>query len=199
MKEGEAFGWSALEGLTPEDVTRRTGAQYDPDGKCYTLKVYGSPVKVCLNSKTMSGESDEMAIVIDRYAYFSKLSILSYLANAKDVPPTGHQVKPAAAGSLATFFQGSHELPLDGIAARYDGALDDFLDKGAIYNGVKGELGDASLKLEPFEGMPVEIVLWSGDDEFSARGDILFDSSCSLHVPPDIIWSVAMMSILILF
>lgn len=199
MKEGEAFGWDALLALDPEEVTKRTGVPYDRETGSYTILVYGHPVQVSTATKTFEGAGDQFAAIIGRYAYFSKISILSYLVNAKNVPPTGHQIKPTADGALEKLFQGSHALPLDGISARWDGQPDKFIEKGQIYNGVRGELGDISLKLEPFARLPVELVLWFGDDEFPARGDLLFDSTCNLHVPPDIIWSVAMMSILLLF
>jgi hypothetical protein len=40
--------------------------------------------------------------------------------------------------------------------------------------------------------------LWLEDDEFPARLDLLFDSTCAMHLPTDIIWSIAMMSVLIM-
>jgi hypothetical protein len=199
MKEGEVYGWDVLSGLDPAEVTKRTGVAFNAEHRSYTVNVYGRPVEVSLDAKTMLGDSEETGIVIDRYAYFSKISVLSYLSNAKDVMPTGHQVKPTAVGGLATFFQGSHALPVDKIAARYDGAGEELLEKAKCYNGRKGVHGDVSVCLEPFDRIPVELVIWFGDDEFPARGDLLFDSTCSLHVPADIIWSTAMMSILILF
>ncbi len=46
--------------------------------------------------------------------------------------------------------------------------------------------------------IPVTLILWLQDEEFPARADLLFDSSCELHVPIDIIWSIAMMSTLVM-
>ncbi len=199
MKEGESFGWNSLLDLDPAEVVRRTGVAYDAGTRTYTVPIYGHPVKLCMESRTIDGKGEQFEAIIGKYAYFSRISVLSYLINAKDVLPTGHQIKPAADGALEKLFQGSHALPLDGISARWDGQADGFIEKGKLYNGEPGTLGDISLKLEPFERIPVELVLWFGDDEFPARGDLLFDSTCNLHVPPDIIWSIAMMSILILF
>jgi hypothetical protein len=58
--------------------------------------------------------------------------------------------------------------------------------------------GDASLKLYPFPRLPVVIILWEEDDEFSPRVDILFDSTCEFHLALDILWSAAMESLLIM-
>jgi hypothetical protein len=39
------------------------------------------------------------------------------------------------------------------------------------------------------------VLLWTEDDEFPARADLLFDATCSAHLPLDILWSAAMVSI----
>ena len=58
--------------------------------------------------------------------------------------------------------------------------------------------GDASLQLLPLPRIPISLTLWLEDDEFPARVDIMFDSTCELQLPTDIIWSVAMMSALVM-
>jgi hypothetical protein len=46
--------------------------------------------------------------------------------------------------------------------------------------------------------IPLTVILWLGDEEFPSRADLLFDSSAALHVPLDINWSLAMMSLIAL-
>jgi hypothetical protein len=58
------------------------------------------------------------------------------------------------------------------------------------------DYGDTSVRLFPFPRVPVVLIIWKQDKEFPARADILLDSTCSEHLPTDIIWSTAMMSIL---
>lgn len=198
MKEGEAFGWDALERMDPADVTRRTGVFYDPESGSYRLDLFSSPVDVFPGKRAITGHSEQTKLALTRFAYFSRISVLSYLANAKDIEPSGHLVKPAEAGALATYFEGSHALPLDGLAGKYGSDRDAFVEKGKLLGGTVGQHGDASLQLHPFAKIPVELVLWLGDDEFPARADLLVDSTCGLHVPADIIWSIAMMSVLIM-
>ncbi|MBI3593004.1 MAG: DUF3786 domain-containing protein, partial [Nitrospirae bacterium] len=45
---------------------------------------------------------------------------------------------------------------------------------------------------------PVALILWAADEEFPSRVDLLFDSTCELQLPLDIIWSIAMMSLLLM-
>jgi hypothetical protein len=58
--------------------------------------------------------------------------------------------------------------------------------------------GDAAVKLLPMPRIPVIFILWIGDDEFPPRADLLMDSTAPLHLPIDIIWSVAMLSTLVM-
>jgi hypothetical protein len=198
MKEGEAFGWNALEGLDPTEVAKRAGVIYDAESESYSLNLFSSPVDVFPGKRAMTAHSEQTELALTRFSYFSKISVLSYLANAKDIEPSGHIVKPAEAGALSTYFEGSHALPLDGLAGKYGADKDAFIEKGKTLGATVGEHGDVSLQLHPFEKIPVELVLWLGDDEFPARADLLVDSTCGLHVPADIIWSISMMSVLIM-
>ncbi len=96
------------------------------------------------------------------------------------------------------FFRGSHVLPLGGIAERYTNDPGGFTAKGKDLQAEILTYGDASLRLFPLPRVPVVLILWTGDEEFPPRADLLFDSTCEFHIPLDIIWSVAMMSILIM-
>jgi hypothetical protein len=60
------------------------------------------------------------------------------------------------------------------------------------------QYGDAAFVLLPFPRIPVTVILWTADEEFAARVDLLLDASCELQVPIDIIWNISMMSLLIL-
>lgn len=62
----------------------------------------------------------------------------------------------------------------------------------------KQHYGDASIELFPFPRMPVTIILWEKDDEFPARADLVFDSTCEMQLPIDIIWSIAMLCVLVM-
>ena len=57
--------------------------------------------------------------------------------------------------------------------------------------------GDAAIVLFPLPKVPTTMILWVEDDEFPARADLLFDATCTAHLPLDVLWSVAMMSVLL--
>jgi hypothetical protein len=43
--------------------------------------------------------------------------------------------------------------------------------------------------------VPVTLLLWTADDEFPARADLLFDATAPRHLPTDILWALAMLSL----
>ena len=96
------------------------------------------------------------------------------------------------------FFAGAHVLPLLRIVRRYGNDAPGFLRKGFELGGEQLDFGDASLRLFPFPRVPVVLLLWTEDEEYPARADLLFDSTCSGHLPMDILWATAMMSIVVM-
>jgi hypothetical protein len=52
------------------------------------------------------------------------------------------------------------------------------------------------VELPPFPKVPTTVILWTEDDEFPARADLLFDNTGPRHLPLDVLWSVAMLSVL---
>jgi hypothetical protein len=89
-------------------------------------------------------------------------------------------------------------LPLDALAVKYAMDTDGFLTQGLRFGGGRQTYGDAAVTLFPFPRLPLTVVLWREDDEFAARAELLFDATCERHVPPDILWSTAMLSVLLM-
>ncbi len=162
----------------------------------YEVPVLGHVVIVDPVARTLKGSSPESDLLLTKMAYFSRLSVLHYLLGAKPIEPSGRLLKPEELKSGQMYLTGSHVLPTDQLAARYARDVDGFLRQAARFGGEAGSYGDAAVELHPFPRVPVTLILWQEDDEFSATSHLLFDDTCELHLPPDILWSVAMMCVL---
>lgn len=192
--QGEEQAWQRLAACDPQDVCSRAVADYSAEEGGYVLRVLGLPVFVDLTARALSGSSPESEFILTKAAYFSRLSILHYLLGARDIAATGRLVGPADLKTAQIYMKGSHLLPLDRIAARFSSDPEGFLGQAAQYCGERREYGDVAVELRPFPRVPVVFVLWLEDDEFPARSYLLFDETCEEHLPPDILWSVAMFS-----
>ncbi len=196
--QGEEQAWRELADLDPEDVCRRSQADFDAAEGHYILPLFSDRVFVSPREQRIQANSAIAGVLLNELPHYARVATLSYLLHARDIPPTGNLMNPREIKGVQIFSEGSHVLPLDRIVENYGSSVTAFLEKGLALGGEQLEYGDASLKLLPFPRIPVVIILWQGDEEFPARADILFDDTCSRHLPTDMLWSTAMMTILMM-
>ena len=195
MSAGIEKAWETLKGLDPKDVEQRASVSYN-DG-AYVLRSLGMEFSISPEGRTIDNLSPEGEVLVKKFGYFFNHSALWYLVLAKDIALTGRHIKPQGLKGGEVFFRGTHVLPLDGLAGKYGADKDGFIEQARILGGKPlSGFGDAAVELLPLPRMPVTLILWLGDEEFPPRVDLLLDSSCEMHVPLDIIWSVAMFSVL---
>lgn len=192
MSSGERKAWELLKTLDPFEVCRRAGVTFDPATQDYSIRSFNADFHLLLTEQKIKGDD----LFLKRLGYFFGLSALCYLNTAIDIPPTNRLIKPSDIKGGQLFFRGSHVLPLDKLATKYAVSTEEFLQKGLELGGEVAPYGDVALKLFPFARIPVYLLLWKQDEEFPARTDLLFDSSCEMQAPLDILWSIAMMTVL---
>jgi hypothetical protein len=195
---GEDKAWEILAAMKPEEVCRAAAVSYDAISKSYRVRSFGMDFAVSVREKGITSASTGSGVLLQKLGYFFKLSLLWYLASSRDLVCTGRLVKLQNIRGGEIFTKGSHVLPLEPLAGKYGRDKEGFIDKGKKLGGEPVNIGDAALRLFPLPRVPVVLSLWLEDDEFPARADLLFDSTCGLQIPTDIIWSVAMMSTLVM-
>lgn len=195
-QRGEEQMWNTLAGLSTDDVCRRTDAVFDTAAGLYRLKSFGRSFSVSPQERKILFDSGDDELFFKKVAYFLRLSVIGYLSVSKDIALTGRLVNPVNMKSGQLFFRGSHVLPLDKVAGKYGLDKQGFLQKAPSLAGEEAEYGDASLKFYPFPRVLAAVILWVADEEFGPRAELLFDSSIELQLPIDVIWSVAMMSVI---
>lgn len=198
MATGIEKAWENLAACTPGDVCSRAEASYNQELKSYVVRSFGQDVSVCHEARTLRSLTPSGERMLTRFGYFASLVIVSYLAQARMVAASGHWVKPTDLRSGDIYYKGSHILPLDQLSKSYDGRLNDFVTRGVLLGGTSLSFGDASVKLYPLPRVPMAVIVWKTDDEFPGRADLLLDSTCELHMPADLVWSTAMLSVLMM-
>lgn len=193
---GEDKAWEILATLDPDNVCRAASVVYDAAAETYRVTSFGMEVAVDTKDRTITSSAPGSDVLLKRLSYFFKLSVLWYLASAKDIACTGRPVKLDHIRGGDIFTRGSHVLPLKGIANKYGRNKEGFIKKGRELGGELVKNGDVSIRFLPLPRIPVTLTLWFEDEEFPASVDLLFDSTCELHIPTDIIWSVAMLTVL---
>lgn len=195
---GKEKAWEALASLDSEEVAKKACAGFDSESGLYILKSFGMDFKVSIGKRDVFSVSPQGRRLLDNPEYFFRLSVPWYLVCAKDIPAAGRLVRPVDIKDGGLFARGTHVLPMTRIAEKYGRDREGFIKRGYELGGRILQYGDASIELMPFPRMPVTMILWLEDEEFPARADLFFDSTCDLQFPADILWSTAMLSILLM-
>lgn len=196
---GEDKAWEILDTLQPDFVCKTAAVDYEPAKDAFVLKSLGMDFIISRKDRTISSSAEYSSILLQRLSYFFRLSVLWYLVCVKDIVCTGRLVKLEQIRGGDAFTRGSHVLPLESIAKKYGKNKEGFIKKGEQLGAKQSaDLGDISIQLWPLPRVPVILTLWLEDEEFPARVDLLLDSTCDLQLPTDIIWSVAMMTLLMM-
>jgi hypothetical protein len=200
IDNGEEKAWGLVCGLPRAEVCRATGAGFDEQAGAYRLRCYGRDFLVNPCDMLISCPTPEGALFLGKLKDFFRLAVLWYLANAKEIPPTGRLLRPTDVKGGHRFTVGTHVLPLDAIAQRFGRDREGFLRLGRAYGAeeVPGT-ADATLRFYPLPRVPVTLVLWLAEEEFPARADLFFDSTCEFQLAlSDVIWAVAMMTCVVM-
>lgn len=195
IEHGEEKAWNNVCGLSRQDVCKRTKSVFDEKSEAYVLPCFGIDFHVNPCEMMISCPTERGAFFLGNLKDFFRLSVLCYLSSAKDIPPTGRLIRPVDVKGGHRFSAGTHVLPVDAIAAKYARDRDAFLERGKKYGAdILSGYGDSSLRLYPLPRVPVTIVLWLEDEEYPAKLDLFFDSTCEFQISrSDIIWAIAMM------
>ena len=111
--------------------------------------------------------------------------------------PSGTLVNPAALPGGDIFLKGTHVLPLDALAANYATRPEAFLAAGAALGGNPGRV-----RRRRGRALPAAEGAGDGDSSGPRTTNSRRGPTCSStrrarsHLPLDILWSVAMMSVL---
>jgi hypothetical protein len=156
-----------------EERARKAGATYEKgEGEeRITLQLFSEPYTVQFPQIEFHSSSKKVVSLVTR------ILVLHYLIRADGNPLTGKWVayKDIPGGLLyAGVFARRVTQPLErrfGKSARF------FRETGLRSGGEAVEIGDASFILHAFPFVPLQYVLWEGDEEFPPSVQLLFDAS----------------------
>jgi hypothetical protein len=182
--------WQQLLKLDGQGTAQRAKCRYLPNPTRYIITLLNREYIVDLSEKKiLSAESSLKA------GFTEELCILIYLINSKDLPIAN---KLSAAQGLPEgqfFFRGPHKLPVEKLEEVFGQCPQWLYDIMEKFGAKRREFGDASIELYILPRIPLTIVIWQGDEEFSARASILFDETAAVQLPLDALWAAANLAI----
>ena len=160
------------------ELARLAGATAAHDAGYLEMNYLGRPVRVSAPPITVSALDDGPEIPLAEQAL-----ILHYLVKADGTPPSGEWItyREVEAGEFYwSAFVKRAKAPLVG----FFGERPELLTELAPLVGGEGPgvTGDASVIVRAFPMVPIQLVLWAGDDEFPPDGNLLFDRTIGRYL-----------------
>lgn len=164
---------ATIRGMNLEERARKAGADYQGggDGEKITLRFFLEPYQISFPQIEFYSPSKKTVSLVTR------ILLLHYLIRADGSPLTGKWVgyKDIPGGLLyASVFA---RRVTDPLARKFGRSAKGFKEMGIPLGGEPAGVGDASFTLKAFPFIPMQYVLWEGDDEFPPSAQLLFDAS----------------------
>ncbi len=108
-----------------------------------------------------------------------KILILHYLTQAKGVPLTNEVIAYKQLPGGANYFPTFYKRAIKPLIDHFGQQPQRLIDAAGKLGGYKADYGDMAVTINAFRLVPITLVLWQGDEEFSPGGNILFDATVS--------------------
>ena len=156
-----------------EEKSKKAGGVYkkEKEREEITIPFFSEPCTLHFPQFEFSSPSKKTVSLVVR------ILLLHYLARADGTRVTGRWVgyKEIPGGLLyASVFERRATNPL---AKKFGDSKKMFAQAGLKMGGRSVAIGDTSFILQAFPLVPLQYVLWEGDDEFPPKVQLLFDSS----------------------
>lgn len=179
--------YQELAGMDPADVCRRALCDYNRDGGVYTLNIWDYTLRLD-PGRCSIGLLDGPPIPPDDYFL---LFGMHYLLTARPVDPTGEWISEKDIPGGETFFRGPHQIPTHLISDRFVNDLEALGRRCEALGGRKTDMADAAYVFEITPRIPVAMLYWTGDEDFPAEANLLFDKTLQRHLASDIVYALA--------
>ena len=169
---------SAIKGMDLEERSKKAGADYqkEEEGEKIILHFFSEPYHIQFPQIEFYSPTKKTVSLVTR------ILLLHYLIRADGNPLTGRWVayKDIPGGLLyAGVFA---RRVTDPLQRRFGMTAESFKETGIKSGGNPVAIGDASFILKAFPYVPLQYVLWEGDEEFPPSVQVLFDASVNHYL-----------------
>lgn len=150
---------------------------FNPDGAYFVVPFLGKNYRVYYPVGSAEWVEEQGTVPLA-----NEIVLLHYLANCSPRDVEGNNIAfqelPSGSIYIGPFTNRAIRPPVS-IFGSNPGALVAAAQK---LGGWKTDLGDVAVTVPVLPKIPVTFVLWEGDDEFPASGNVLFDASAPAHL-----------------
>ena len=119
--------------------------------------------------------------------------ILHYLAASEIPAASGHWISYREISGASFYFGAFVQRAIDPLKKVFGHDAPGLSRAAEKLQMTKIDNGDAGFELQVFPTVPLQLILWTGDDEFPAEANILFDQTIGrILSPEDVAWLAGM-------
>jgi hypothetical protein len=180
--------WESLAQADPKDICQRSRAQFDKATGAFLLDFLQERYRIKPDSREIKPDTD--TISEGDPSIDLQVILLTYLLNVREISLADRLVAVGSLKGGKCFFQGPHSFPLDPLIEQYGHDSEAFLDRGLSLGATQENYGDVSVRFPALPRVPVVMVLWVADEEFTPRLSVVFDATVDQHLPLDAIYGL---------
>ncbi len=173
------LAWEDLEKRDPQAISTISQIPFDPEKDEFIMDFLGDRFLISITQRTVKFENGQ-----DVYSFLAVL-LLHYLVNAKDLDLTGKLLTFRELEGGDIYYPAFCNRGINKITREFGEKPESFTKAGFNLGAREGKHGDVSLILDVFPKVPVNVVLWEGDDEVPPSSNMLFDSSIRELLPTE--------------
>jgi hypothetical protein len=156
-----------------EQQCLKSGARYIDSKKVIILEYLNQSYQITLPGiEILLPDSEEVPLK-------DKILLLHYLTQAKGTPLLNRVITYRELPEGTSYFPTFAKRAIKPLVDNFGDEPQQLLKVAEILGGRKADYGDVAVTINAFRRVPITLVLWRGDEEFPAAGNILFDSTIS--------------------
>jgi hypothetical protein len=166
------------------DVAQRAGARCEP-GELETatleLPFFSDPVQIRIGAAVeiiRPGEQGDTPIE-------EQILLCHYLLHAKGTPPSGNHITFRQIPDGHFYDEAFQKRTRDPFLATFGSCPELFRTCAQRMHGEPVDMGDVGMVFYAFPRIPIQLILWQGDEELPPESTILFDSSINDYLPAE--------------
>jgi len=155
---------------------RRSGARYQEVGsqRLITLEHLNRSYQITLPDIDVTLVDSQEAVPLK-----TKVLLLHYFIRARGIPLSGKMITFKELPGGASYFPTFTKRTIDPLLKHFGREPQRLLETARKFGGRKTDYGDVAVTIDAFRYVPLTIILWRGDVEFSPSASIMFDATIS--------------------
>jgi len=133
----------------------------------------GSPIQI-----TATGSDEEVP-------HKEQILILHYVLNARGTPLGGQAITFKELPEGPVYFRTFTQRTIKHLVTNFSDNPPKLIEAAEQIGGKKADYGDAAVTIPAFSRVPITFVIWKGDAEFPAEGNVLYNSTITDYLPTE--------------